>query len=145
MVDRSSEGFKAKPFPVLVEEGKVIEFAESLGTDNPEFFKGADGVCPPTFLTNSFFWERRVEGADAMVAVAPNPATAMHAEQEYTFFGPPPAPGTKLEAQTRVDRIWDKQSKSGRVLVFVDIITDFRDETGALVAEGKMTIVEPEA
>ncbi len=68
----------------------------------------------------------------------------MHAEQEYVFHGPPPRAGDTLSARSKVTRIWDKTSRSGRVLTFVEMITEFRDDTGRLVAEAILTGVEPQ-
>ncbi len=144
MVDRTAEGHKAKPYTLLIEHGKVAEFIEAIGADPEDYNFNGEIIVPATYLTTSFFWERRVEGANPLEAVKQDPSKALHAEQEYTFFGPPPVAGTKLTCQGRVDRMWEKTSKSGKTLLFVDIVTDYHDETGALVAEGKMTIVEPQ-
>ena len=67
----------------------------------------------------------------------------MHAEQEYIFHGPPPQAGDRLIAQSRIAEMHDKTSKSGSVLTFVKMVTEFRDhQTGTLVAEAILTGVE---
>ena len=42
----------------------------------------------------------------------------------------------------RIDRIFEKQSSRGGALTFVEMVTEFRDLEGTLVAEAKMTAVE---
>jgi MaoC dehydratase-like protein len=66
----------------------------------------------------------------------------LHAEQEYTFFGPPPRAGTRLTCRSRIGEIYTKQGRRGGEMTFVVQYTDFHDETGRLVAQAKMTGVE---
>jgi len=66
----------------------------------------------------------------------------MHAEQEYVFHGPPPRAGTRLTCRSRIAEMYDKQGKRGGTLTFVVMVTEFRDPSGKLVAEAKMTAVE---
>ena len=66
----------------------------------------------------------------------------MHAEQEFVFHGPPPRAGVRLTAQSRIERVFDKQGTRGGTLTFAVMLTEFRDEHGALVAEARMTGVE---
>jgi hypothetical protein len=66
----------------------------------------------------------------------------MHAEQEYVFHGPPPRAGATLTAQSRIDAVYQKQGRRGGVLTFAVLVTEFRDASGRLVAEARMTGVE---
>jgi hypothetical protein len=66
----------------------------------------------------------------------------LHAEQEYVFHGPPPAAGTRLTGQSRVAEIYQKDGRRGGTMTFVVLVTEFRDESGRLVAEARMTGVE---
>jgi len=66
----------------------------------------------------------------------------MHAEQEYVFHGPPPRAGTTLTAQSRITEIYQKQGRRGGTLTFAVMVTEYRDETGRLVAEARLTGVE---
>ena len=55
------------------------------------------------------------------------------------------AAGTTLTGTARIDRVYEKQSRRG-TLTFVEIVTEYLDETGELVAESRLTGVEmPEA
>lgn len=138
------QGKTGTAFELPVEYGKIREFAEAIGSPFSVYRNGAATRAPATFLTTTFFWERRSPGADLIQALALNPASAVHATQEYRFFGPPPAAGTVLSAQMRVDAISSKTNRQGKLLNIAELVTEFRD-AGRLVAESRMTIIEPEA
>jgi hypothetical protein len=142
MVARDSLGAKGAPFRLDVERGKIQEFAEAIRCDHPAYFERDDPVCPPTFLTTSFFWEKRSPGSNPWEKVQMDQKRGMHAEQEYVFFGPPPRAGTRLTCQSRIDEIYEKQGRQGGTMTFVVMVTEFRDPYGKLVAEGRLTGVE---
>jgi len=58
-MDTSIEGNRGKPFRVVVEEGKVREFARAVKSSNPAYV--AEGqpqaTSPVTFLASSAFWQ----------------------------------------------------------------------------------------
>jgi hypothetical protein len=142
-MDMTLQGKTGAVFSLPIEYGKICEFAEAIQSAVAAYREAAATYAPATFLTTSFFWERRVPGADLLEALALNPASAVHATQEYRFFGPPPQAGTVLSAQMRIDKLQQKTNKSGKLLNIAELVTEFRD--GArLVAEGRMTIIEPE-
>jgi hypothetical protein len=60
------------------------------------------------------------------------------------FYGPPPAAGTRLKCRSRIESIYDKEGRRGGKLTFAVMVTEFRDETGKLVAEARLTGVETE-
>jgi acyl dehydratase len=137
MVDKSALGAAGEPFEIVVENGKVFEFARAVRA-------AITSAPPPTFLTTQFFWEERVPGANPWARVAMSQERGMHAEQEYIFHGPPPAVGTRLIAQSRIAEIYEKQGVRGGTLTFAVMVTEFRDPGGRLVAEARMTGVEKE-
>jgi len=141
MVDRSSEGVVGAPFEVVIERGKIHEFARATQAQDPAYFT-PEPIAPPTFLTTMFFWEALIEGSNPWPLVKMSREPGMHAEQSYVFHGPPPKAGTRLVAQSRIDRIYEKASREGGVLTFVEMVTEFRDGAGELVAEARMTAVE---
>ena len=142
MVMRSALGAEGQPFEIHVERGKIFEFARAVLSEDPAHFNGTAPVIPPTFLSTTLFWEEHVEGANPWAQVAMSEERGMHAEQEYLFHGPPPRAGDRLTATSRVTEIYDKQSRSGAVLTFVKMVTEFRDDAGTLVAEAILTGVE---
>ncbi len=66
----------------------------------------------------------------------------LHGGQEYVFHGPPPRAGTELTFQTRVDKIYEKEGRRGGTMTFVETVTEFRDPSGAVVAEARSTAIE---
>lgn len=59
-------------------------------------------------------------------------ANTLHAEQRFEFSRPVLV-GDVLSPTQRIGRQWDKQSRSGATLTFVESITEFRDPGGDLV------------
>jgi len=142
MVMRSALGAEGAPFEVDLERGKIYEFAQAVLSKDPAHFKTDAPTLPPTFLSTTLFWEKRVKGANPWALVEMSEERGMHAEQEYIFHGPPPKAGTRLIATSRITEITDKQSRSGAVLTFVKMVTEFRDADNTLVAEAILTGVE---
>jgi hypothetical protein len=143
MADRSAVGKEGAPFEVVVERGKIREFARATRATHAEYFGDAP-VAPPTFLTTMFFWEEGITEANPWHHVKLDQKRGMHAEQEYVFHGPPPRAGTKLVARSRIESVFDKEGRRGGKLTFAVMVTEFRDESGKLVAEARMTGVETE-
>lgn len=137
MVDRASVGAEGESFELVVELGKIREFARATHAGHPDFATGAS--IPPTFLTTAYHWH--TAGSDVEPAAELHPTRSLHAEQEFVFHGPPPGAGTRLVGTARIDKVYEKQSRRG-VLTFVEIVTEYRDVSGALVAESRLTGVE---
>lgn len=142
MVQKSALGAVGTPFEMDIERGKIHEFARATRSSNPAHFEGRTPVVPPTFLTTQFFWEELVVGANPWHLVQMSQEKGMHAEQEYVFHGPPPRAGDRLTATSKITEITEKTSRSGSVLTFVKMVTQFRDADGALRAEAILTGVE---
>ena len=142
MVDKASVGAEGEPFELVIERGKVREFARAVGSSHPGYLRAEDPPIPPTFLTTMFFWEREVAGANPWDKVKLDQERGMHAEQEYVFHGPPPRAGTRLRCQSRIESVYEKEGRRGGKLGFAVMVTEFWDESGKLVAEARMTGVE---
>ena len=143
MVARKALGAHGTPFEMDIERGKIDEFARAIRATHPQYFQGPAPTVPPTYLATQFFWEQRVEGANPWQQVEMSEERGMHAEQEYIFYGPPPRAGDRLVARSTVTDITEKQNRRGETLVFVKMVTAFRDaETDRLVAEAVLTGVE---
>lgn len=140
MVDRSAIGTTDEPFTMVVERGKIREFARATMSADAEYLDAPVPVLPPTFLTTTSFWTP--PGQSVFAKVKMDLRRLLHGGQEYTFHGPPPAAGTTLTVQTRVDDIYEKVGKRGGTMTFVITVTEFRDESGALVAESRSTAIE---
>jgi hypothetical protein len=140
-VDTSIEGNRGRPFRVVVEEGKVREFARAVRSSNPAYLDdGPQATSPVTFLASSAFWQGRESSpwGDAPLKWE----RILHGEQEFVFPGPPPAAGTELTAEARIDRIYEKEGKRGGTMTFAEVVTEYRDPSGAVVAESRSTVIE---
>jgi hypothetical protein len=142
MVDKAAQHAEGTPFELDVERGKVREFARAVLSEDPAYREGEHPVIPPTFLTTSFFWEEHVPGANPWHLVKMDQRRGMHAEQSYVFHGPPPRAGDKLFCRSRIESIYEKEGRRGGTLTFAVMVTEFRDASGKLVAEARMTGVE---
>jgi hypothetical protein len=142
MVARASLGAEGCVFEMDMERGKIFEFARAVLSEDLAHVAGDRPVSPPTFLSTTLIWEKRTEGSNPWAQVQMSEERGMHAEQEFVFHGPPPRAGDRLHAQAKITEITDKTTRSGAHLVFVKMVTEFRDETGKLVAEAILTGVE---
>lgn len=125
-------------FPI--DYSKVREFARAVKTEHPAH-QGADPVIPPTMLTSArMIWAPA--GQLGFAELDFDPARLLHGEEEYVFHGPPPCAGQVLRCETRVTDRYEKPGRRGGRLRFATIVTEFRDETGRLVAEQYSTMVE---
>ena len=137
---KSLEGGTGKPFRVVVEEGKVREFARATKSSNPDYLGEGPATSPVTFLTSSAFWQGPENSPWGDTPL--NFERVLHGEQEFVFPGPPPPPGTVLNAEARIDKVYEKEGKRGGTMTFVEVVYEYRDESGAVVAESRSTIIE---
>jgi hypothetical protein len=66
----------------------------------------------------------------------------LHGEQEFTFHGEPPGPGAVLTGTARIDKVYEKEGKRGGTMSFTEMVTEYRDQDGRLVAESRSTTIE---
>lgn len=128
-----------EPFTIPVELGKIREFARATKSRNPAY-DGPDALTPATFLMTAVFWS--APGSDPAMALARDRSRVLHGEQEFTFHGTPPRAGDVLTATRRIDRVYEKAGQRGGTMKFADIVTEFRDAGGRLVAESRSTTIE---
>jgi acyl dehydratase len=112
-----------EPFRMVVEEGKVHEFAQATRSDLAEHLRERDPVSPVTFLAASQLWMQ--EQNLAWRGVQRDFATILHGEQEFVFHGPPPRAGTELTGQQEIDRVYQKQGRRGGAMTFTEAVTRF--------------------
>ncbi|HEX3790930.1 MAG TPA: MaoC family dehydratase N-terminal domain-containing protein [Pseudonocardiaceae bacterium] len=130
-------GARGTEFAVVVERGKIQEFAAAMQSTDPAY-RGPAAVVPPTFLASSALWAP--EGA--RVDVGFDRKRLLHGEQEYVFHGPPPRAGQVLTACDRIEDRYEKPGKRGGTMRFAVVVTEYRAEDGTLVAEGRSTLIE---
>ncbi len=140
MVDRTAVGRVGPEFEMVIERGKIREFARATFSEHEEYLNAPAPVCEPTFLTTMIFWQG--DDVSPWSAVNMNQERGLHAAQEFVFFGPPPAAGSTLRARSTITDIYEKEGKRGGLLTFVVMTTDFRLDDGTLVAQSILTGVE---
>lgn len=124
-------------FEVCLERGKIREFTAAMQSENPAY-QGEHAVIPPTFLTTAAQWAP--PGARAQHGF--ERARLLHGEQEYIFHGPLPRACEVLQAREYVAQRYEKEGKRGGTMRFAVLVTEFRDDSGALVAEARSTLIE---
>lgn len=136
-MDTSIEGRTGAPFTMVVELGKLREFARATKSSNPEYLEGDHPVSPITFLQTSIFWQSR---ENSPYGGGPTDfKRLLHGEQEFVFHGEPPRAGTVLTGQSRIERVYEKEGRRGGRMTFTESVTEYRDQDGRLVAESKTT------
>ena len=143
----SEEDQAGTTFTMVVELGKIREFARATKSSNPEYLTAENPVAPTTFLVTSSFWQdppvrRANAGANGGAREGAGYERMLHGAQEFVFFGEPPRAGTRLSVHSRPGPEYEKTGRRGGVMKFRELITEYRDEKGELVAEAHGTIIE---
>jgi len=141
MANKDAVGLEGPAFDLMIERGKVREFARATQSRNPEYLDEAEPPIPPTFLVTVAFWQPP-EAAQLFDKLDIDNRRLLHGEQEFLFTGRPPRAGTRLTARTRVEEIYEKEGKKGGTMTFVVNVTDFHDADGQLVAQSRSTAIE---
>jgi hypothetical protein len=129
------------PFEMVVEWGKIREFARATQSDQADYLEDEQAVVPPTFLISAAFWQAR-DSNPGWRALNIDPHRLLHGDQEFVFFGEPPRAGDRLTAQMRIESVFEKEGKRGGTMRFAISVTDFTDESGRLVAQSRGTAIE---
>jgi acyl dehydratase len=66
----------------------------------------------------------------------------LHGEEEYTFYGRPPAAGETLTARQEVVDVFAKAGRRGGDMKFIIVRTEYRNAAGDLVADVRHTVIE---
>ena len=134
-------GLEGEPFELVVERGKIAEFARATHATHPDY-TGAAPPIPPTFLATAAHWAPHEL---AVLDRIPGERTRrLHGEQEFVFAGAPPRAGDRLRGRTRVEAAFERQGRRGGRLCFYVLLTELRDDAGAVVAESRTTVVATE-
>jgi hypothetical protein len=157
-------------FPV--EESHVLFFSRAIGDAasrdvglervEAEDLRGS--ICPPTFVVAGAQFDPdyplRPREGEAWFGSGASPTGAdetplddsgekrangasLHAEQSYHYHRPVRV-GDVLSAQTRPGRTWSKEGRRGGKLIFVELVTDYRDQRGELVVSATRVGVRTE-
>ena len=130
-------GTRGAEYEMVVERGKIAEFAAAMQSQNPAY-AGSGAIIPPTFLISGAFWAP--EGA--AVDVGFDRRRLLHGEQEFIFHGPLPRAGQVLKVSDQIVDRYEKPGKRGGMMRFAVVVTEYRGEDGTLVAEARKTLIE---
>lgn len=131
------------PFRLVIEEGKIHELARATRSESAEHLRDVDPIAPVTMLAVSTHWARA--GAALSDRLNLDVRRVLHGGQEYVWHVPPPCAGTVLSGQQRVDRVYAKEGGRGGSMRFIELVTEYTDERGGLVAEERVTLIETQA
>lgn len=132
-------GRTGTPFRVVIEEGKVREFARATDSSHPDHLRDGDPVSPLTYLISSVFWQD--ESSSVWAGIERDYSRILHGEQAFTFHKPPPRAGDVLTGQQRIADVYTKEGKRGGAMEFTEVVTEFRDPDGELVVEMSSTSI----
>ena len=133
----SPVGTRGPDYEMVVERGKIAEFAAAMQSQNPAY-AGPGAIVPPTFLMSGSLWAP--EGA--AVDVGFDRRRLLHGEQEFIFHGPPPRAGQVLKVSDQIVDRYEKPGKRGGMMRFAVVVTEYRGEDGTLIAEARKTLIE---
>jgi acyl dehydratase len=119
----------AEPFRMVVEEGKIREFARATASPCAKHLQSENPVTPLTFLASHRLWmtDDRHSG---WRGIHRDFRYLLHGQEEFIFHGPLPAPGTVLTVRQSIERQYDKRGRRGGTMVFTDLVTRFWTEAG---------------
>jgi len=137
---RDGETRDPEKFEIDIERGKIREFARATLSRNPAYLEGRDPVSPATFLMTTAFWGGGI--TKIMDDLGLDLARLLHGGQDFTFHGPPPRAGARLVGEMRVDADYAKVGRRGGAMRFVEVVTEYRDDTRTVVAEARNTLIE---
>jgi acyl dehydratase len=95
MIDQSKVGQSFPPFTIEIERGKVREFVQAIGDDNPIYYSKeaaqaagySDVPLPPTFPTTFTFWGNTHKW-EQMQSLGIDIKRVLHGEEGYTYLAP---------------------------------------------------------
>ena len=143
MLDRSKIGYKFSSFQVELEKGRLRLFAKAIGETNPVYFDESAArdagyrsmLMPPTF---PFSLGREIaDPTDTLTLLNIDLASVLHGQQKFRYYASICA-GDILCGQKQVVDIYDKKNGT---LEFVEVKTEFCDQTGELLCEAVQTII----
>lgn len=143
-MDFSAAGKTFPPYEFHVERGKIREFAEAIGDDNPVYrdpdyaARAVGGILAPPTLTRTFLYEPKTASEALKVK---DWSYIVHGEQEFEYLAPIFA-GDVLTAQDTIVSMTEKESRRAGKLQIAVIETVFRNQRGEKVQIARRTLVE---
>lgn len=135
---------------MTVEAGKVAEFAEAVGDNDPLFrdesvaaARGYDRIpAPPTYTRTSMFPQYRPNGVARLgIDLGFDIRRELHGEQAYEFERPVYVSDT-LSATTTLTDVYQREGRNGGSMTFAVLETDYSTGSEDLVVTERETIIE---
>ena len=140
-------------FGLVVHGSHLMQFARAIGDTDPAFedvgrlsTNGSEAlVAPPTFLMAADHFDptysRRPRPETSWIASRPlddgkAQPSGFHMEQHFAFHRPVRA-GDVLTAEARPGATWEKSGRRAGTMTFSEILTDYRDSDGGIVATAR--------
>ncbi len=143
MVDKSVIGMETPGATMVVERGKIMEFARAILDDNPVYF-GEDPPITPTFTMAQAHWPMPEGGAgqgELFRKLGLDLLRVLHGGQEFEYLGEVKV-GDVLSATSKIADVYEKEGKKGGTLTFVVSETTFTNQRGEDVLISRSTIVQ---
>jgi hypothetical protein len=132
-------GIRGEPFELVVERGKVREFALATKAAIPVYLDDSTPPIPPTFLASAAHWAPHE--VELLERTGWDRRRMLHAAQEYVFPGPVPRAGARMRGESRIEAAYERQGRRGGTLRFVVLVTEFLGEDGTVKALARTTVV----
>jgi acyl dehydratase len=138
-IDRSVIGEWGPEATMVVELGKVREFAKAVKDPSPAFSRGDRPLAPPTFLMSMAHWIGDLGATRQGIKL--DYRRLLHGEQEFEYLQPIRV-GDVLRFRSRTKDVFAKQGKRGGTMTFVVGETEFRNQAGDVVAYLRNVAIE---
>jgi hypothetical protein len=142
MVDKSIVGTEMGGSFMMVERGKIMEFAKAILDDNPVYF-AEDPPAPLTFTMASAHWPPPTGGGGGakLTELGLDLLRVLHAGQEYEYLGEIKA-GDTLTSRSRISDVSEKEGKRGGTMTFITSETTFTNQRGEDVLLARTILVQ---
>jgi acyl dehydratase len=141
MVDRSIVGTEMGGTSMVVERGKIREFARAILDDNP-VYEAEGAPVPPTFTMAIAHWPVPQGGRGTRMAdLGLDLLRVLHAGQEFEYLGEIRA-GDVLRTRSKISDVSEKEGRKGGTLTFISSETTFTNQRGEDVLVSRTILVQ---
>lgn len=142
MVDRSIVGTEMGGSQMVVERGKVMEFARAITDDNPAYFED-DPAIPLTYTMAIAHWPPPTGGGQGskLASLGLDLLKILHAGQEYEYLGEIKV-GDTLTTRSVISDVYEKEGKAGGTMLFVVSETTFTNQHSEDVLKSRTILVQ---
>ena len=140
-------GYRFKPYSMVIERGKIKEFAMAIGDDNPIYYekdaarKGGfkDITVPPTFFTVIDMWAGP-NFEEICQELQLDPVMVLHGEQEYEYFYNIYT-GDEIKAISTVQDVTTRTGGAGGMNIIL-METNYYNQNGQKVMISQSKVIE---